>query len=114
MTVGVCPKPEVLAAFARGDLPDEKLAAVAGHIGVCATCCRALQQVPEDTLAGLARAAAASPGTVHSPGAPKPLLPAALNKTTGGIPEGFANHPRYRIINEAGRRRHGHRLQGPR
>src|SRR4051794_19408736 len=98
MAVATCPKPETLAAFARGDLSAPELAGVAEHLGGCAACCKALQFVPEDTLAGLARAAAQSPGTVMSAGVPNPLLPGAAKSADAA----FANHPRYRVLGELG------------
>jgi serine/threonine-protein kinase len=72
------PAPEVLAAFARGDLPPAELSAVAGHVETCDACCAALRDVPTDPLAGLARAAAAAPTqrmplTVASSAAPAPV-----------------------------------------
>ena len=100
MSVAACPKPETLAAFARGDLTELELAAVAGHVGACEACCRALKLFPADSLAGLARAAAVEPSTVHSSGTPSSLVPTPT--TTEKIPAGFANHPRYRIISELG------------
>ena len=73
MSVAVCPKPETLAAFIRGELAEQELAAVAGHVGGCEACCRVLQLIPNDSLAGLARAAAVEPPTVHSVGPPRSL-----------------------------------------
>ncbi|MFM8274175.1 MAG: protein kinase domain-containing protein, partial [Gemmata sp.] len=96
MPVAVCPSAEVLAAFARGDLPADELAAVADHIAPCAACGAALRFVPEDSLAGLARAAASSPGTVQAVRLPELSAPA------GDMPAGFADHPRYRILGQLG------------
>jgi serine/threonine-protein kinase len=101
MPVAVCPKPETLASFARGALAAEELAAVAGHVGSCAACCRALQLVPEDSLAGLARAAAAAPSTVNSVGAPAPGASTGT-PADARVPVGFVDHPRYRIVSELG------------
>jgi serine/threonine-protein kinase len=100
MAVVACPEPEVLAAFARGDLAGPDLAAVAEHIGRCAACCRALGSVPADSLAGLARAAAVAHETVQSSGTPSSLVPnpnAAAN-----VPAELVGHPRYRVIGELG------------
>lgn len=99
MTVASCPEPETLIAFARGELAPEKLVAVAGHVGGCEACCRALKLIPEDTFANLARVAAAEPFTVQSVGPPQTLLPADPNET---IPAGFVDHSRYRIISKLG------------
>ena len=100
MPVAVCPKPETLAAFARGDLGAAELAEVAGHVGSCMVCCRALQLVPEDTLAGLARAAAAAPSTLNSAGPPAPPSPESIANSE--IPTAFVNHSRYRLISQLG------------
>jgi serine/threonine-protein kinase len=105
MSVAACPTADALAAFARGDLPAGELAAFAGHVGACAACCRALKLLPEDPLAGLARAAAAEPTELEvtnlsprQPGhAPPPTEPGARE-----IPAGFADHPRYRILGQLG------------
>ncbi len=98
MPVAVCPRAETLAAFARGDLAATQLSEVAEHISTCAACGNALKFVPEDSLADLARAAAASPVTVKSITQPAPLGTA----TSGHIPAEFADHPRYRIVSEIG------------
>ena len=99
MAVAACPKPETLAAFARGDLTANELACVAEHVGTCEACCRALQLIPPDSFANLARAAAAAP-SIGSPGATP--APAANPITQEKVPAGFVNHPRYRILNELG------------
>ncbi len=98
MAVATCPKPETLAAFARGDLTATELAGVAEHIGACESCCRALKLVPEDTLAGLARAAAAAPPTMGSGAPPATGSPSVVEK----MPTGFVDHPRYRVVSELG------------
>ncbi len=100
MAVAVCPKPEILGAFARGDLAPEMLATVAEHVGVCSACAAALRFVPEDSLANLARAAAASPNTAKS--VAETPLPAKQVGAKDAIPAGFADHPRYRILSEIG------------
>jgi eukaryotic-like serine/threonine-protein kinase len=104
MAVATCPKPEILTAFARGALDPTVLAVVAEHVGACAACCRALKSVPEDTLAGLARAAVAAPMETLDSGLtpPPPPAPAPASGPTG-VPEALANHPRYRILGELGR-----------
>lgn len=105
MTVAACPKPETLAAFARGDMTADELAAVAEHVGQCDACCRALKLVPEDSLAGLARAAAANPVALAATNLPGAQTDGSTNKgkpPTKKIPAGFADHPRYRIISELG------------
>ncbi|QJW95592.1 protein kinase domain-containing protein [Frigoriglobus tundricola] len=97
-----CPKPETLAAFVRGELAEQESATVAGHVGACEECCRVLQLVPNDSLAGLARDAAVAPATVHSGGPPRSLTPGTIGSPPPRLPAGFADHPRYRIISELG------------
>src|SRR5262245_30108816 len=98
MAVAVCPKQETLAAFARGELAATELASVAEHVGLCETCCRALQSIPDGSLAGLARAAAVAPATNHTVVSQQVPNPLAQQK----IPLGFVNHSRYHLINELG------------
>jgi serine/threonine-protein kinase len=100
MGVAVCPKPETLLAFARGQLDGAELASVAEHVGACAACCRALKLIPDDSLPGLARAAAVAPATVHSTNAPSPNAPNPIKQEQ--IPAGFVNHSRYRLLSELG------------
>ena len=106
MAIETHPASETLAAFSRGDLPQAELSAVAEHVAVCQACLASLQGVPEDSLANLARAAA-RPSAAGATAFDKPALP-------DSIPEALANHPRYKILNELGRGRHGRGLQGRR
>ncbi|MBM3983559.1 MAG: hypothetical protein FJ304_25465 [Planctomycetes bacterium] len=100
MAVATCPKSETLAAFARGNLAATELADVAEHVGACAACAGALKLVPEDTLAGLARAAAAAPHTVQS--GTSGVLASGKSLASEKVPAGFVDHPRYRIVSELG------------
>jgi serine/threonine-protein kinase len=106
MPVAVCPTAETLAAFARGELAANELASVAEHVGGCEACCRSLKLLPEDSLAGLARAAAAAPATIHSKGSNAPQAEGAPKKSdvpaAAQVPAGFADHPRWRIISQLG------------
>lgn len=107
MAVDICPNPETLAAFARGELPAPTLAAVAEHVEACAACCQALKNVPDDALAQLVRAAAVSTPTVHSQAvgfAPVRPSPHQRDSTVSPppIPPGFVDHPRYRILSQLG------------
>jgi serine/threonine-protein kinase len=102
MAVAICPQSHVLAAFARGDLEEPELSAVAEHVDACSMCCRALERVPDGSLAGLARAAAVH-STVHpgiTPAAQPPPPSSGFN--SGKIPPAFVGHPRYQIIGELG------------
>lgn len=98
MAVATCPNAETLAAFARGELTDAELMSVSDHIGGCGACCAALRGVPADSLAELARAAAAEPPTVKSVVGPPPGPRAA----GPAVPAGFENHPRYRVFGALG------------
>ncbi len=99
MAVATCPSAETLAAFARGDLADTELVCVSEHVGTCGACCAALRGVPHDSLAELARAAALEPPTVKSEIEPLAEKP---GRVTVGIPAGFEEHPRYRIVGALG------------
>lgn len=92
MAIETHPASKTLAAFSRGDLPPAELSAVAEHVAVCATCLASIQDLPDDGLARLARAA-----TRPSAATPfdKPPLPSA-------IPDALANHSRYKILSELG------------
>lgn len=91
------PTPEVLAAFGRGELLADDLATVAEHVRVCDTCCATLGRIPDDSLVGLARQAAA----VRTPSDPVSIPPALL-PLADGVPPALADHPRYRILGELG------------
>ncbi|MBP3959431.1 protein kinase [Gemmata sp. G18] len=99
MSVATCPQAGTLAAFARGELSSTDLASVADHVAGCAACGSALKLIPEDSLANLARAAAAAPPTVKSV---TDAAPTGATVATDKIPLALANHPRYRIISELG------------
>lgn len=98
MALATHPSPEILAAFARGDLPQTDLASVADHVARCAVCCAIVARAPEDTLAGLARAAVTAP--TPAPAAVLPALPAT--KPDLSIPPELASHPRYKLLKEIG------------
>ena len=103
MRTSTCPTPEALAAFARGELAAQELAAVADHLGTCVACGHALHQLPNDSLAGLARAAVVASATVHSEGPPASLAPGGVSVLpSDAAPAGFTDHPRYRIIGKLG------------
>lgn len=104
MPVAACPSAEVLAAFACGDMPPDRLVAVADHIVGCEACGRALKAVPEDSLAGLVRDAAASPNSLPTTRATRaPVLPSDPSAPAADeVPAGFADHPRYRILRRLG------------
>ncbi|WP_439627052.1 protein kinase domain-containing protein [Gemmata sp.] len=110
MAVATHPTPDALAAFARGDLPATELAVVAEHIATCSACCALISCVPDDTLAALARQAAAiadkTPECAATPAATRTVAdpPSGASATVGddGIPAALRDHPRYEVIRELG------------
>jgi serine/threonine protein kinase/putative intracellular protease/amidase len=112
MAVATHPTPDALAAFARGDLPATELAVVAEHIATCSSCCALISCVPDDTLAALARQAAAIADKTPECAAATPAAtrtvadpPAGAPATVGdddGIPAPLRDHPRYEVIRELG------------
>jgi serine/threonine-protein kinase len=113
MAVATHPTPDGLAAFARGDLPATELAIVAEHIATCSSCCALISCVPDDTLAALARQAAAiadktpecsapTPGGVPRTVADPPPGASAAVGDDDGIPAPLRDHPRYEVIRELG------------
>lgn len=95
MAVETHPTPDVLAAFGRGDLPAPELSAIAEHLAECEVCANALRQIPEGTLSSLARPAAQAPEAA-------PAVPAPAITVLAGLPDGLANHPRYKVLSELG------------
>src|SRR5262245_30785280 len=91
------PTPEQLAAFDAGELPPADREAVEGHVAHCESCCRALEGLPEDALAALARRSA-GPATTPCPGLAS--LPA---DGPAALPADLRDHPRYRVLGELGR-----------
>lgn len=103
MPVAGCPSAELLTAFACGDMPPDRLVEIADHVVGCAACGRALKAVPEDSLAGLVRDAAASPNSLPTTRATQtPVLPSEPVAPADEVPAGFADHPRYRILRRLG------------
>jgi serine/threonine-protein kinase len=90
------PDPRTLAAFARGDLPPDELAAVAEHVNGCDTCCAVLRDTPDDSLVGLARAAAADTPTDQG------TVPPLALPVDDPVPPQLADHPRYRVSGQLG------------
>jgi hypothetical protein len=86
------PASDALAAFALGHLDDNTAHAIADHLGSCASCRKAVQAVPDDSMLSLLRPASSTP-------VPRPEKIAA---TTGafesGVPAELLDHARYRIL----------------
>ena len=95
MAVETHPPPEILAAFGRGDLPPSEVSALAEHVAGCKECVAALGQIPEHMLASPARAATQPPEVALA-------TPVPATTVFDGLPEGLANHPRYKVLSELG------------
>jgi serine/threonine protein kinase len=87
------PGPAELAAFARGRLAPAARAEVARHVASCDACCRAVSDLPENTLIARVRAALASLG-----GPPTEAPPPPQPRDVADLPPELRNHPRYRIV----------------
>jgi serine/threonine-protein kinase len=99
MAVTTHPTPEILAAFARGDLPPAELATVAEHLTKCSACCASIVKLPGDPRAKVTRA----DGSAKTPGPYAPqATPAPAPSPIDPIPAALADHPRYKILRELG------------
>jgi predicted Ser/Thr protein kinase len=67
--------PERLAAFERGDLPEDSIAQIEAHLSDCGDCCDALAALPADEFLSRLRAARAGASAAGTP------LPATLAQT---------------------------------
>ncbi len=109
------PTAQALVLFGNGKLPTAQAATVAAHLETCAACRKAVAGLPPDSSLGKARAAKPS-GTQLPPG-PSPVRlaaspniagrPAASAPAPANVPPELANHPKFRIVREAGPGRHG-------
>jgi len=103
VTAATHPPADTLAAFGRGELPPDDLAAVADHVAACAGCCAALRDVRDDSLVGLLR----DLGTPADPGAgdrtnatPPGSMPSILAfRDARSV---LADHPQYRLLDQLG------------
>ncbi|MFN0017545.1 MAG: protein kinase domain-containing protein [Pirellulaceae bacterium] len=90
------PSSAELHSFAHGRLPVKEMEVVERHIAHCDSCCKVLENVPEDTLVQMAREAATEAfragAAVTSPGA-------SPNQT---IPPELTEHQRYKILGLVG------------
>src|SRR5690242_6665693 len=80
------PRPEELADFYAGELDDEAIARLEGHLTACPECRERLSTLPPDRLTRLLRE------------------PTADRQPDEGPTEdaGLAHHPRYRVISRVG------------
>jgi hypothetical protein len=86
------PSADELAAFDAGCLPAARSAAVETHVAGCASCCRRLEELPEDAFAALVRAYAGK----ADGGRTRPLPNGEGNAWE--VPGPLVGHPRYRVL----------------
>ncbi len=79
------PTESILIAIGLGQLNEEELADIDGHLANCAACCEVVEGVAPDTLVALLRSTATDVAKTETP-LPGAAAPAALNA-----------HPRYRV-----------------
>ena len=105
------PTPQELTAFGLGQLAEAEATAVAGHLEVCPSCRRVVENLPPDAFVGKVRASRPNDSSLP-PGRSATLL----GGTTGGpqevsaspapiagLPPELMSHSRYRIVRELGR-----------
>jgi len=125
------PAPVRLVAFARGELELDEIDGIQKHLATCDSCCRAIDEVPDDQLLALVRqtgdrgeavadlpaSAAKGDGAetafasqdqtndeVSLPGSQR----VDVDSSTGGptaidLPLELADHPRYRVLGQIGK-----------
>src|SRR5947209_15696554 len=92
------PTRERLAAFGLGQLNEEDLAEVEGHLANCPACRQVAEGVADDTLIVLLRSAATEPVSVERKDVPEPttpMAPHAAGAPAAALPPALADHPRY-------------------
>ncbi|HEV3447680.1 MAG TPA: protein kinase [Gemmataceae bacterium] len=96
------PTGERLNAFSLGQLNDDELVEIEGHLESCSACREAAENAADDTLVALLRSAATEPTSAAEPCPasatqthPGSALPAAAGLT---VPPALADHPRYRLL----------------
>jgi eukaryotic-like serine/threonine-protein kinase len=96
----VHPQPQRLAEFALGRLAGVERDEIERHIARCATCCKALGAVPDDTLLGNLRSSVTPASTLGTSAAGTMFTgPTTLQ----GLPRELLAHPRYRILKLLGK-----------
>jgi uncharacterized protein (TIGR03067 family) len=89
------PDPDRLAAFRLGKLGEGELAEIEFHVSRCASCCRELQTLADDSFVALVRQAADPAALTCGPG-DTPTDPVAA------VPRDLLGHPRYLILDKLG------------
>jgi formylglycine-generating enzyme required for sulfatase activity len=87
------PTPEQLAAYSQGRLSNADHAGVEAHVTGCDSCCRRLDELPADSLAGLVRGANQGPHAETTTG-----QQSAPSTVTPKVPPELVDHPRYRVL----------------
>ncbi len=127
----VHPAPVRLVAFARGELELDEIDHIEKHLATCDSCCRAIDEVPDDQLLALVRqtsdrneavadpsASAANKGTAETDftfqdqtndEVPHPVSQrtdvdsANCSQTAIDLPSDLADHLRYRVLEQIGK-----------
>ncbi len=92
------PSGSVLTAYSLGQLGEENLAGIDGHLADCDVCRQVVEGVVPDTLLSLLRSAATEPdSTDGAAGSGDPRRAQGPRAVNDQPPEALANHPRYRV-----------------
>ena len=92
------PSAAQLREFGLGRLDDEQMEAVSAHVAFCDTCCQKLEQVHDDTLVELCKAA----GGETEVGGQTLLDDASIKEAQSTLESAFQDHPRYRLRSPLG------------
>jgi len=95
-----------LEAFDRGLLRPGEWAEIKRHVAECDSCCRLLENAPDDTLVTLLKASGGQLRSLTIPDRPARETPVgripSAPKGSGEPPPGLTNQPRYRILERLG------------
>jgi serine/threonine protein kinase len=93
------PSENVIAAFAQGQLSDDRSLEIEAHLLECATCSRQLREQPADPFLGLALPSAVAETASANGGM---TTPAPETSPSLEIPSQLKDHPRYRVLKALG------------
>jgi eukaryotic-like serine/threonine-protein kinase len=97
------PPGEVLIAYGLGQLKEEELAGIDGHLANCAVCRQVVEGAAPDTLVNLLCSAATEPhssewvAAAESGGEAAGLAASGVTSPPVPAPTALMNHPRYRV-----------------